>query len=236
MKYITATIVALSMLWHVQTYAIEEDNLYIFVGEIISYEITKTEGEFPEEFPEDRRKSIIHMDTEFTVKYKILKTFNGSLPRDEVQFKSYGRYKIPPFSKYDHVLIFLTKINGELVLIRYQYFDVYRTSDGNWATCGARDGYLLDDLKEWPDWYLKNPSDAKIASDQNISYGIEDVNYEIKSCPDQYTMEDFYPRKYFDISEDEAVCKGIGITASELVRDHKRLLVEHWSVTGDVVK
>lgn len=191
-----------------------------------------SETDFLSTLPNDTRKSIIHADTEFTYSYKVIKTFDDRLEGDEIEFKSYGRYVTPPFTEYEYVLFFLQKQDEDLVLMSYQFFDVYQTIDKNWATCGRRDGYLLEnlnmDIKSWPNWYLKNVKEAKISAPDKILYDIEYLNDDIKSFPDLYKMKDFYPETYFVISQNIAKCKGSGIYVKELVNDHMKFLKNYW--------
>lgn len=75
-------------------------------------------------------------------RYRILTKIYGDYTRDTIEFKAFDHYGAPPFSSYEHVLLFVTQYGEEFYHEKYQYFDVYKTKDGSWASPG--DPYRFD--------------------------------------------------------------------------------------------
>jgi len=101
-----------------------KDSLYVFVGkkiEIVKFEI-----------PHDT--SEIVLDEGFKAKYQIIQNVYGNYNKDTIEFEVFDHYGIPTFSKYDYVLLFVGNYNGKLYHEKYQYFDVYKTKNGRWAS------------------------------------------------------------------------------------------------------
>jgi hypothetical protein len=100
--------------------------MYVFVGEKISVDLVE-------------RKNYCNrfiLDSEYGAKYKIVKNLYGDYRGDTIQFTAYDHYGKPPFSKHKHVLLFVTEYCGKLIHEKYQYFDVYPTENGRWASPG----------------------------------------------------------------------------------------------------
>lgn len=85
---------------------------------------------------------IIKMDSRFKAEYKILKQVAGTFPKDTIKFTVFDHYGRPSFSKYENVLLFVSEYCGELYHEKYQYFELYKTIDGKWASPG--DPYKYD--------------------------------------------------------------------------------------------
>jgi hypothetical protein len=103
-----------------ETSANERKNtLFVFVGKKISV----TEAQ------QDSNS----MDAQFKAKYKILQRVYGTFPNDIIEFEVYDHYGIPGFSHYDNALLFVSEYEGKYYHEKYQYYDVYPTTDGKWA-------------------------------------------------------------------------------------------------------
>lgn len=106
------------------------DNFFVFVGEKISLVLVPPDsGEIP-------------FDTHFKAKYKVDTSIYGNYARDTIEFDVYihlGRE--PEFSKYDHVLLYLSSYNGKWYHQKYQFDAVYKTKNGRWAGIGTSDDY-----------------------------------------------------------------------------------------------
>ncbi|HEY0770812.1 MAG TPA: hypothetical protein VGD31_10805, partial [Sphingobacteriaceae bacterium] len=105
---------------------------YVFVGEK-----TRVEQE-----PTTYYCNRISMDMEFNAEYKIISEIYGDFPKDKIRFKVFDHYGTPAFSEFRYVMLFISEYCGQLYHEKYQYFDVYPTKDGRWASPG--DPYQFD--------------------------------------------------------------------------------------------
>ena len=99
---------------------------YVFIGEKISVK---------------RSQDIyycnrISMDSQFDAKYRIVKNIQGNYKADTIQFTVYDHYGSPAFSDFKYVMLFVSEYCGKLIHQKYQFFDVYRTKNGRWASPG----------------------------------------------------------------------------------------------------
>ena len=97
---------------------------------------------------------------------------------------------VPAFSKFDNVLLFVSTHNGTRYHEKYQYFDVYKTKEGKWASCG--DPYKFDD------YHRKNLKAVKIEFDKAVSFDISTLNAE--------QIRKWYAEPYFIIKNGQAFC------------------------------
>ena len=72
----------------------------------------------------------------FVAKYRIRDRVFGEYGEAEIEFSVYDHYGTPPLFNYATALLYISRSDGEWVLEKYQFHDVYRTSDGRWASCG----------------------------------------------------------------------------------------------------
>lgn len=108
---------------------------YIFIGKKISVKSA----------PQTKYCDRFSMDSKFTAQYKILQNIDGQPSSDTISFSVYDHYGEPPFSHFQYALLFVTEYCGDMVHQKYQYFDVYPTRDGRWASPG--DPYRFEHLK-----------------------------------------------------------------------------------------
>lgn len=106
--------------------------VYAFIGEKIKVDYQ----------PELYYCDVITMDSKFSAEYKIVHRYCGNFPKDTIRFTVFDHYGRPAFSKYDNALLFVSEYCGKLYHEKYQYFDVYKTTDGKWASPG--DPYKYD--------------------------------------------------------------------------------------------
>ncbi len=98
----------------------KNNTLFAFVGEKIEF------TEIPTEEPS--------FDAGYKAKYKIILRVYGNYSRDTIDFVAFSHKGVPEFPNYDHVLLFVSEINGKYYHEKYQYFDVYKTKDNRWAS------------------------------------------------------------------------------------------------------
>lgn len=96
---------------------------YVFIGEKIKVDFAK----------EKYYCNVMFMDSKFNAEYKIIENIYGELPGDTVRFIAYDHYGLPGFSKYETVMLFVSNYCGELEHQKYQFYNVYKTTDNRWA-------------------------------------------------------------------------------------------------------
>ena len=164
---------------YVKNYNGENNKLFVFVGLKISVD----------NLP-DREGS---RDDGFKAKYKILQKVFGNFSNDTIEFVAYDHYGIPPFSKFDNVLLFLSADSGTYYHQKYMYNDVYLTKNGKWA------GTYAD--KDYGHEFNKNTKVKPVIIDfaNEVSYPTKIIR------SDSEVVSINYPQKYFNIVADKAI-------------------------------
>ncbi|WP_162086896.1 hypothetical protein [Chryseobacterium aquaeductus] len=151
-------------------------HLYIFVGKKINVSYVDTSM-----YCGGRR-----MDTKYNAVYQIEQEFGEHHLKPTINFTAYdhdSKYEYD-FTNYDNVLIFVGEFCGDLIQLKYQFFPVYKTKDGRWAT--PIDTYMESSYKS--DQFIptniifdkpvafdllrsnKNPSEEQIAQLKKIKF------------------------------------------------------------------
>jgi len=95
------------------------NTLFVFVGEKIKVENMPWEPGL--------------MDTKIKAKYKILERIYGEYPGGVIEFMAYDHYGTPEFTKYKHVLLYLSKGEEGWFQEKYVFDPLFKTKDGIWA-------------------------------------------------------------------------------------------------------
>jgi hypothetical protein len=146
--------------------------LYVFIGEKIS--VDHAEGKI--------YCNTISFDSEYDAKYKIIKNIYGDYKGDSIKFTAYDHYGTPSFSHHKYVLLFVAEYCGKLIHEKYQFFDVYPTENGRWASPGNP-------------WRFDRP-DTTVVQGESIPFG--DLNFD-KYLDVKYKNLKF-PSPYFKIN------------------------------------
>lgn len=164
----------------VKNYGVNDNNrLFVFVGQKISVE------------PLPRQRYAF--DQGFKAKYLVIEKVFGDFPSDTIEFVAYDHYGTPAFSKYKHVLLFVSADSGTYYHQKYMYNDVYKTKDGRWAGAYAVGDYLHE--------YNKQTKVKPV-----IIHFAERVCYARKIITEQgHTLTANYPKPYFKTVGDSAV-------------------------------
>jgi hypothetical protein len=171
-----------------------KDSLIVFVGEIIEVKYSPEEEKtVTDTIMTNGKKTVVErvtisMDNRYVAKYKVLQMVYGTFKEDTIEFSAYDHYGKPGFSNYKTALLFVSNHNGELYHQKYQYFDVYLTTDNKWASPG--DPYKFDD------------SHRKSLKPQKLEFK-ESVFYDLKHF-DHNKIKKFFPEEYFNIIENKA--------------------------------
>jgi hypothetical protein len=156
-----------------------KNTLFVFVGEKISVEeLPYAEGDF---------------NMGYVARYKVLQQVYGYYPGDTIVFKAYDHYGAPRFANNINVLLFVSEDSGRYYHEKYQYFDVYKTTDGRWASPYARMDYTHP--------YNKNTAvrPEKISFAKEVSYPLN-----IKRN-NKRELAFYYPAPYYKIKDGEAI-------------------------------
>jgi len=151
--------------------------LYAFVGkkiDVTSVDQTKFCG--------------MSLDSEYKAEYKIEQEFSQHYPDSNIVFTAYDHNSMYEydFQNYDHVLIFVGEFCGDLIHVKYQFFSVYKTKDGRWAS----------PVKIRDEDYYKDSIPVKITFEKSVNFDISDLSIE--------TIKYKFPKKYYKIKEGKA--------------------------------
>jgi len=175
-----------------------KDSLLVFIGEKID---VKYSPEEKKESPVDTiiegndtsyvRHVSVSMDSRYIAKYKILQVINGSYKQDTIEFFVFDHYGEPAFSKYQTVLLFVSYYNGKLYHEKYQYFDLYLTTDNKWASPYSSGDYnhpFKDNITVKPE---------RISFKQKISFPVDKFSAD--------DIKTWFPKPYYDIKNGKAI-------------------------------
>lgn len=190
----------------------KDDSLYVFVGEKISVERIN-----------DPSKRIM-FDAAFITRYKIVQKIYGNYKADTITFKTFDHYGTPLFSKYKNVLLFVHNYKDSLYHVKYQYFDVYKTMNGRWATVGD------------PYWFGDKPGDKRVKA-VKVDF-VDDLCFDALYNPMTYYPRFGVPNRvvepYFQIDG----CKGkptLGTYAEDLFLIKKNTTLKGFGFFKDTI-
>ena len=158
----------------------DPDTLYVFVGQKFSIK------KLPR--PADPPEQLIYSYENYKAKYKVVQSVYGNYLGKTIEFGVNDHYGIPAFSKSKYALLFIFKHNGKLHHVRYQYFDVYKTTNGRWASCG--DPFYFDER-------FKDSVRIPIPV-VNLNFP-KPVIFKINPSLDSTTIKDVFPKPYFKV-------------------------------------
>lgn len=154
-------------------------NFYVFVGQKLKVEYE----------PEPYYCDVETMDSRFKAEYKILKQVVGHYPKDTIRFTVFDHYGRPSFSKYEYVLLFVSEYCGKVYHEKYQYFDLYKTVEGKWASVG--------------DPYKYDSNNKKNLIAQNIKFA-DTVWFDISKLS-KAVIKQQYPEPFYRIEDQKAI-------------------------------
>lgn len=133
------------------------------------------------------------MDHKYIAKYKIVQLLSGFYSNDTIEFEVFDHYGEPGFANFETVLLFVSKRNGKLYHEKYQYFDVYLTKNGIWAS-----PYSSTD-------YNHSFSNNITVKPEIMSFKNE-VSYPLYKLTKK-EVEMWYPTPYYEIKNGKAIAK-----------------------------
>jgi hypothetical protein len=156
----------------------KKDSLYVFVGEKI--EILQVQP----------NKVDYLGDNIVRAKYKVIENVFGNYKKDTVEFEASFHCGEDLFSKFKNVLLFISNYNGKFYLEKYQYYDVYKTIDGKWASPGDTSKF----------GYYHTGS----FKPHHIQF-IDTVSYDIRQLDRGCLMRKAFPEPYYKIVGNKAI-------------------------------
>jgi len=156
-----------------------KNRLFVFIGEKIEVKaLPRKSGDF---------------DNGFRARYKVLLPVYGHYAADTIEFNAYDHYGTPPFSSYKNVMLFVSEEKGKYYHEKYQFFDVYKTKNGRWASPYAEDDYQ----HAYNNHTTVKPEKIEFAAE--VAYPLK-----IKDSQGKEVILS-YPRPYFKTTGDKAV-------------------------------
>lgn len=174
---------------------IEDNNLYIFIGQKISInefnpniESEKITGRETDDETGDtlivKTKSWV-LDNAFSCRYLVQKEILNKLPGDTIEFNAYDHYGRPNFEKYKDVLMYISKNKEEIFFHqKYIYDPVYKINN-EWV------GILSFVHPNYNVEFWKKFKTININEDNSIKS-------KLGFC-DKICQEKYYPKPYFEI-------------------------------------
>lgn len=164
---------------YVRNYNGEGNKLFAFVGKKISV---------------DSLSDIeCSMDYAFGAKYEVLQRVFGSFSEDTIEFVVFDHFGVPPFSKFEHVFLFLSANSGTYYHQKNIYNDVYLTKDRRWA------GSYDMDLYEHEYNINTKVKPSIIDFEKQVSYPTKIIRL------DSQIVELKYPKPYYRTRGDKAI-------------------------------
>ena len=142
----------------------------------------------------------ILLDGVFRARYHVLQVLCGAAPTPQVEFVASDHYGRPAFAEHETVLLFLGRQEGAWYQEKYQYYDVYETANGSWASCG--DPYRFDHAM-----HRGAVTARPIAFKQEVSFSLASLTEE--------QIRERYPPPDFERQGDRAVCRR-GVLVADL--------------------
>lgn len=152
----------------------QNPKLYVFIGKKINVDYAK-------------RKyycNRISMDSKFDAEYQIVENLYGDFKKDIINFVAYDHYGKPGFSEFEYVILYVAEYCGELIHVKYQYNNVYKTKDGKWASPYQGFNYKkLDSLN------IKKPIKMEYE---------KEVTFEFGKDTDTLWFNQLFPKPYYE--------------------------------------
>jgi len=142
-----------------------ERDVVAFVGRQV---FVRQDKKFPPEQDPEADEIILYMDGRYEARYEIINLVAGDYESETIDFYAYDHYGTPKFSKTNEaILLFVHDGPKTHVHSKYNYYEVHRTTDGDWAACGNT-------------WVQNDPEETEKEPLEKISF-LEPVEVNIPS-------------------------------------------------------
>ncbi len=169
------------------------DSLLVFVGEKISL-VNYPDSTYKDTLVTDGDTIVtVHMamDARFVATYKVIQLINGKYTHDTISFIVYDHYGQPAFSNFQFVLLFVKPMEGKYYHEKYQYFTVYQTKYGEWAS-------------PYSSFEYHHPySNTFTVKPEKIQFE-DEISFDIAGLPKK-RIKYLYPKPYYRIVGDKAI-------------------------------
>ncbi|UOU98697.1 hypothetical protein MUU74_01780 [Chryseobacterium daecheongense] len=158
------------------------------------------------------------LDTEYRAEYKIEQEFADHYPNSTIVFTAYDHNSMYEydFSNYDNILVFVGEYCGDLIHFKYQFFPLYKTANGKWASpVKAKDEYFYNKTDEF--------KPTNINFDKTVSF---DLPVHLSTQQMAQLIQHRFPEKYYKIENGKAI-PIMGRYAEDLMKLWKKLYLEN---------
>jgi len=162
-----------------------KDSLFVFVGQKIKVD----------RFYQNTDTDEIKLNGSFKAKYKVIQNVFGSYCCDTIEFEANVHEQTPSFSNFEFALLYIIKSKSNLYFLKYNFTDVYKTTDGRWAGSYRTEDYIQDDNHKY-----NNP---KGIAPEKISF-IQEVAYSITGRTKE-NVAYWFPSPYYKIQNNKAI-------------------------------
>ncbi|MEP4052761.1 MAG: hypothetical protein ABJN22_11000 [Litorimonas sp.] len=178
-----------------------EGDVIAFVGKKV---FVRADELWPPEQDPSSDDYILYMDSRYQARYEIESLVSGDYKGRIIDFLAYDHYGMPRVSTVENALIFVHDGPESKVYSKYNFYEVHRTTDGDWAACG--DAYVQNDPEETEKEPLEvisflNPVEVNVPS---IMYRVED-EFE----PDEIVTDTQRAEIQVELDEENAKIEGL---------------------------
>lgn len=185
----------------------EQENLFVFVGEKLSLE------QFRPELP----PNVLMMDAAFKARFRVVHAVYGRYDGAAIEFDAYDHYGVPPFGRYAHSLLFVSRDGERWVQQKYQALPVFRTRGGEWNGCG-------------PIGPRDTAERRGIAPARPVAFA-QEAYIELRPERDRDQDARWYDKRHFRIEGDRAYCL-TGTSSQDLFELKKRTVLKARGLFG----
>lgn len=180
---------------------------YVFVGKKIKLEYAK-------------RKyycNVISFDSKFDAEYKVIKSIYGKLDEDIIKFTVYDHNGRPQFGNFDTVMLFISNYCNEFFHQKYQYYDLYKTKDGRYAS-------------PYKTFEYSRLDSTSLIKPELIEFE-KKVFYKIKNASKEHILKN-YPEPYYKIKRNKVIAI-YGNYVPELLELKKQTILKERNIILD---
>lgn len=174
---------------------VDGDGLFVFVGEKL--EVTEVP---PAPDPPESGQLVIRLDSQFRARYRVLDRLCGEFVGNVIDFDAFDHWGFPAFARYETVLLYVSLNGDRYYHQKYQFNDVYKTSSGEWASCG-------DPYRREPEVHRGSIEAVALEFDEPLLYSVAGLT--------EQQIDERFPPEFFSREGDRVACKA-GSTADVL--------------------
>lgn len=163
--------------------------------------------------PSETCPGTVILDSKFEAEYKILESVYGGYTSETIKFTVWDHYGTPAFADYPTVLLLIGDHCGKLVHVKYQFANLYKTSDGRWAT-------------PYQAWDYEKSGNTSIQPE--IIDFANPVEFDLSDASDEW-ISNMYPEPYYSIRDGKAIAI-YGNYVSDILELKKQLIFRNYKI------